>query len=58
MAKKTTIKYKATDPERFASMYNNSFPEYDNLSKGKSVSLYKSNKKVKSWLNNNIITKE
>ena len=45
MAKKTTIKYKATDPERFASMYNNSFPEYDNLSKGKSVSLNKSNKK-------------
>ncbi len=57
-AKKKTTKYKATDPERFAVMYNDSFPEYENLSKGKSVVLNKNNKKVLSWLINKTIVKE
>ena len=56
--KKKGVKYKATDPDRFASMYNESFPEYENLSKGKSVTLNAKNKVVENWLKNNIIIKE
>ena len=51
-------KYKAVNPEQFANMYNDTAPKYDELCKGESVSLDMSNRTVKDWLINNIITKE
>ena len=57
-SKKTSSKYRATDLKRFTEMYNDSFPEYKNLCDGKAVSLNTTDKKVKDWLNNNIIVKE
>ena len=56
--KKTVIKYKATDPKRFASMCNDSVPKYKELCEGKSVQLDENNKHLVSWLKNKILIKE
>ena len=64
MAEKTTktsnskAKYKASNPNQFAEMYNDTTPCYDDLCAGKSVELNGKNKTVIDWLNNNIIVKE
>ena len=55
---KTSNKYKAVDPAKFAEWYNDSAPNYEKLCKGESVSLDQGNSTVKEWIKNNIIIKE
>ena len=51
-------RWRAVDPERFKSNFNEACPGYEGLCKGESVKLDSKNKMVKYLVNNKFIVKE
>ena len=51
-------RYKAKNPRQFKLTYNDACPGYDELCTGNAIELDTTNKRVKSWIVNNIIIKE